>query len=89
LYPDYAEAWNNMRWVFEKLNRHEEAKRARARAIEIDPDMVNPDYCNAKEAARGGNKIKALENLRAAIKHSPETIDRIKNDPVFKDLWEH
>lgn len=78
-----------MRWVFEKLNRHEEAKRARARAIEIDPDMVNPDYCNAKAAVRGGNRTKALEYLRKAMKRNPETIDKFNKDPVFKDFWEH
>jgi hypothetical protein len=51
--------------------------------------MVNPDYCSAKEAARGGNKIKALEHLSAAMRNSPEIIDKIKIDPVFKDLWEY
>ena len=88
-YPKYAQAWNNKSWIFRQMGRFEDAKKASARAVEIDPDMVEPDYCTARDAAMLGDKATALEYLRRLSKRVSNVDEKMNEDPAFKDFWEH
>jgi len=89
IWPNRAEAWNNKRLIFNILGRNDEANQAYERAIGIDPDMVNPAYCSAKEAAERGNEEDVRKYLLAAVKYDREIIDKIKTNPAFRILIKH
>jgi len=72
LYPSYPIAYNNLAWVYRRMNRYDDAISAAKEAIQIDPHFVLP-YANlsAVYLYDVGNIQGALDACQQALKFDP------------------
>ncbi len=81
--PNYFRALRHLGWVLFKLDRHEEAREAFARAIRLGPDDAFSHAKMGRLSLEMGDKAVGLRELRLAVKLDPTRTE----DKRALDYW--
>ena len=73
IYPDYAEAWNNLGDVYENLGAFEDALKAYNKAIEISPGFAIAYFGKGDVLYRCRRYEEAIETYKTGIEYSYNT----------------
>jgi tetratricopeptide (TPR) repeat protein len=72
LYPDHAEAHNNLGLAYQRMNRLEDALREHAEAARLQPDYVEAHYNLGIDAQALGRLDEAAAHYRDALRLKPD-----------------
>ena len=72
LYPDHAEAHNNLGLAYQRMHRFEEALREHAEAVRLQPDYADAYYNLGIDAQALGRPDEAVAHYREAVHLRPK-----------------
>ena len=73
LYPEHAEAHNNLGLAYQRMNRFEDALREHAEAVRLQPDYADAYYNLGIDAQALGRLDEAVTDYRQSLRLSPKS----------------